>query len=77
MPDQVTCVRTPRDQHCDVLAAGTQYLIYQYRVLCFEGDDGTLYVQKCTRLGSALPGSTPQRVDALPSDARPFRVEVQ
>lgn len=74
MPDQLTCLKRPRDQCGDRIEANTQYLINGCRVLCYEDDKGSMFIQKCTRGGTRLPGSTPQPMELLPANARPFRL---
>ena len=68
MPDQLTCLLTPRDQNGDAMVPDRQYMVRGKRVQCFEGGDGTLMAQEAYRLGVAVPGSRPQSVSELPAD---------
>ena len=75
-PDAETRVRPPLDQFGREMRANVFYLVDNVRVLTFEDpDDGGLYYQACTKLGTAKEGSRPQNVLLMPDgDGRVFRL---
>ena len=75
MPDQLTCTKTPVDQDREPMQAERQYEIDGKRVMCFEVDDGTLWVQRCYWVGAAVPGTRPQAVSELPPHVHPRRLD--
>ncbi|WP_146413104.1 hypothetical protein [Crateriforma conspicua] len=75
MPDQMTCLTTPRDQHGDPMRAGRRYYVGTAPVMCFDDDAGDLMIQRCTMNGRPAEGSRPQRVDDLPANTKPRRLE--
>lgn len=76
-PDAETRERPPVDQHGDEMKAGVFYLVDNVRVVTFEDpDDGRLYYQACTKIGTAKENSRPISVLMMPAgDSRVHRLE--
>jgi len=68
-PDGLTRTTTPRDQFGEPMAAGLQYRVGKTRVLCFDAEDGELYLQPCHAIGTLVPDTRPQHVLTMPAGA--------
>jgi len=68
-PDGLTRTTTPRDKFGEPMAAGLQYRVGKTRVLCFDAEDGELYLQPCHAIGTLVPDTRPQHVLTMPAGA--------
>lgn len=68
LPDGLLRSEPPTDQHDEPMQAGRNYIINNVRCHCFEDpDDGNLYQQPVTKIGTARANSRPVHVLMMPA----------